>query len=563
MYTKILKEAKYYRYNAIIDMIVNLFDELIPLFIIFAFFELVNNNVYIFSAISAAILILILLRFVIRKNSIMIWSQNAISNLSNKYIKALYSNSRWGIKEKDIVEFISSDINSIRKLSVFYEEIIPQFFSMLFLYILLVIISILNNNFLFIIVPICLFIMYLLKDFIKNIQDKVNKRRDRRYLNMGEKFIEDLKGMSTILMYQAQEKFQKNFNEKSEKHRSDIIFALGLSLPRSSGRIIIANLGIVIFAYLLNNNEFDLGLNRELIIMGFLNISILVKTKKFAYANKQVSMLKPVLIRVFETVERNQKDFSEIGDYIFDKKIEEICIRDASFKYDQQRDLLLNNVSITFKSGNFYSIVGENGSGKSSLIKLIQKRFELLSGEITIDSIPLSMINNESLSSSIAIIENKSFVFSTSIRENLELASNGKYLFTEIIDILKSYGLMSYVESLEKKWDSHIGENGRRLSQGQRQQLTIAMMILQDKSVYILDEATASVNPENTEIILDVLEKLAKDKIVINITHRITDILRADTIIFIDKGKVYQGKNSDLQKIESYNALYDKIKGGN
>lgn len=555
MYMKILKLGKLGRFKAILNILLNLLENIIILLFGVSLVLLIDNNYYIFIYTTLALIVCMLILLFIDNNSIIYWSEKSIQYITNKYVQSLFRNSKWGANSKSLVEVISGDISSIRKLSVFYEEIIPQFIEMFILYIILFIFSLKNMSMVFLIVPMSLVLMYIVSFFVRKIQLKVNKRRDKRYINMGKKFMEDLKAMPTILNYKADEIFQKNFNIKSENHRKDIILSLGISLPRSAARIFIANFSIVLFSFVVYKfyNKIPLV---DLIIMQYLNIQILVSTKKFAYANKQVKMLKPVLNRILKLISVEDISINRLNK--INKTIENICLKDASFHYDKNYKIL-DNINLQFKKGNFYNIVGENGSGKSTIVKLIKGKLKLNDGKLLLNNEDIEQIENNSLPEHISIIEKENFLFNTSIKNNLEYANNKKYDFNQIKYILDEYGLLKFVSEFHKKWDTEIGENGILLSNGQRQQLVIAMHILKDKDVYIFDEATSSVNPENTEIILKALKKLSKEKIIINITHSKKDILYADHIIFIDNANIYQGKHDYLMSNEKYKKLYENL----
>lgn len=553
MYITILNLAKSGKYKAYFEVFIRIIENISLMLIGLSIVRfLYLYDIYYFKISLIILGSVLVLNIFINKSYIIDWSDKAVNKITENYLLSIYESSRHSDKELNLSQFISGDINSIRKLSVFYEEIIPQFIEMIILFIILLFLSIKNLTVLFLVIPISILFMYLVSYFVKSYQKKVNIRRDRRYLNMSNKFMEDLHGMKSILMNNSGEYFQKVFNDKSEKHRKDLIFSLGISLPRSAMRIIIANLAIIIFSYMIWKNYIYTIDITEITLMLYINIYILVLTKKFSYANKQVNMIRPVLSRVLNMI-KNHSYHENIGD-INIENIEEIYIKNASFSY--QNNLIFDNITCKFENKNFYNFVGENGAGKSTLIKLIKGQETLSKGNIYINGIDLNDINKIQLTKKISIIKKRDFIFSGTIKENLLLASYNKD-FNFISEKLKSYGLMNFVNELPKKWDSFIGENGNLLSDGQKQQLIFSMHLLQDKSVYILDEATSSVNPENADIILRALKKLSKDKLIINISHRKMDIEYADKVVLLNDKKIDFIQYDELINNKEYLSLFN------
>ncbi|MGY3755470.1 ATP-binding cassette domain-containing protein [Helcococcus kunzii] len=556
MYIKILKLGRLGRFRAILDMFFNLIENSSLLLFGISIILILEGRYDAFYLSSMLLVSLLFINLFIDRNLIIYWSEKSVQKITNDYLEAIYKNSRWGVKNESLVDILSGDINSIRKLAVFYEEILPQFIEMFILFIALLFLTVKNNSIVFIIVPMAFLIMYFISFFVRKLQHKVNNRRDKRYLNMGAKFMEDLQAMPTILNYNAGNKFQNIFNDKSEKHRKDIIFSLGISLPRSAGRIIVANIGIVLCAYILNKFYLEKISLIELMAIIYLNTQILVTTKKFAYANKQVHMLKPVLNRVLRLIDST----NEVKNYDIkiDEDITEISLKNATFSYDRNQNIF-NQVNLSISKGKLYNIVGENGAGKSTLIKLIKGQINLNSGDLILNNTNIKDIDNSLLAKQISIIEKENFLFNATIKENLEYANKNKYPFEKVVCIIDEYGLLDFINEFPMKWDTQIGENGNLLSNGQTQQLVFAMHLLQDKNVYILDEATSSINPENTKIILDALKKISADKIVINITHNKNDISYSDENIFVNKGELIQGTHKQLLKNDDYIKLYEKL----
>ncbi len=555
MYIKILNLGKSYRFRAFLDILINFIKNISFIFVIILYILFLNKRYIEFSIITIFILAVYIIDIFKQENGLILWSNKAISNLTKDYLKSLFNNSRWKVKNADVVDIVSGDINFIRKLSIFYEEIIPRFCDMFLFYIVFLIVSIRYSTYIFLIPPIAMFLMRLVNNMVKRLQEKYDNKRDRNYINMSSKFIEDLNGINTILMYRADDVFQENFDKKADEHRKSIMFSLLLSLPKSMFRIIISNIGIILSAVLIFN--LDIFIIVKLVLV-YLNSYILINTKKFAYYNKQVKSMEPVLNRVLNMIKEQSVIKNENEEENISNKIENIEFKDLYFKYIDSDKNILEGMNLKFNSGNFYHVVGKNGSGKSTLISLIKGRNEIDKGKILINDIDISQISNEYMSKKIAIIEKDSYILSKTIKDNLIYASNGKMDIEDIKNILEEYSLLKYVNELSEGFDTNVGEGGNLLSPGQKAQLLLAMYILNDKDVYILDEAMSSVNPENRDIILNCLKKLSKTKIIINISHYISDINDDDIVVFFDDGKVYMNRQKELLKLKNYKSLSRK-----
>lgn len=554
MYIKILNLGKSYRFRAFLDILINFIKNISFIFVILLYILFLNKRYIEFSILTIFVLTIYIVDIFKKENGLVLWSNKATSNLTKDYLRALFNNSRWKVKNADLVDLVSGDINSIRGLSIFYEEIIPRFCDMFLFYIVYFIVSITYSTYIFLIPPIAMLLMRLVNNMVKRLQDKYDNRRDRNYINMSSKFMEDLNGINTILMYRADDVFQENFDKKADDHRKSIMFSLLLSLPKSMFRIIISNIGIILSAVLIF--KLDIFIIAKLVLV-YLNSHILINTKKFSYYNRQVMSMEPVLNRVLRMI-KDQSAIENENEVNISNKIESIEFKDVYFKYADSDKNILEDVNLKFARGNFYHVVGKNGSGKSTLISLIKGRNEIDKGKILVNDIDISNISSEYMSEKIAIIEKDSYILSKTIKDNLLYASNEKMDIEEIKNTLEEYSLLKYVNELSDGFDTNVGEGGNLLSPGQKAQLLLAMYILNDKDVYILDEALSSVNPENRDIIINCLKKLSKTKIIINVSHYISDINDDDMVVFFDNGKVHMNRQKELFNLENYKNLSRK-----
>ena len=226
----------------------------------------------------------------------------------------------------------------------------------------------------------------------------------------------------------------------------------------------------------------------------------------------------------------------------------DIDFHDVVFSYEKG-ETALNNVSFKAKHGELTAIVGESGSGKSTILNLISKFYEQGSGDIKIGGVSIKGVNSESVLKDVSMVYQDVFLFNDSIKNNIRFAKPDA-TDEEIISACKSSNCHDFITALEKGYDTLVGENGNRLSGGEKQRVSIARAILKDSPMLLLDEATASLDIENELYVKGAIANLIKDdKTIIMIAHNLTIIKNADNILVLDKGRIVEhGKHETLIK---------------
>ena len=254
----------------------------------------------------------------------------------------------------------------------------------------------------------------------------------------------------------------------------------------------------------------------------------------------------PALERVMGILDIEKGNISRGKENIQD--INEIIMKNVSFKYSGTDVLVLKDISIKLQKGQYIAIVGKSGSGKSTLIKLLLKLYEPLKGEILLNGKKLDSINMDYFYSMTGVVMQDSYLFNMSIVDNL-LIARPDATKEQIDNACKEADIFDFISALPDRYDTVIGEKGIKLSGGQKQRLTIARVFLRDPSLVIFDEATSSIDFQSEQSIARSLNKLAEDKIVIAIAHRFSSIIGARSIIVIDNGEVLDiGSHDDLMK---------------
>ena len=233
------------------------------------------------------------------------------------------------------------------------------------------------------------------------------------------------------------------------------------------------------------------------------------------------------------------------GDINFEKLENQISLQDVNFSYVKNFNVL-NQVSLTIKSGNTTAIVGSTGSGKSTLIKLLLRLYEINSGKILYDDTELKDFKLSTLREKIGLVSQDVFLFEGTVFENIAYG-NLSATEEEIWDAAKQSEAIDFIKDLPNKENTIVGERGQKLSGGQRQRISIARAILKNPEILILDEATSSVDNETEAAIQRSLDVLKKDRTVIVIAHRLSTIRNADCIYVLENGVVTEtGTHNEL-----------------
>lgn len=234
-----------------------------------------------------------------------------------------------------------------------------------------------------------------------------------------------------------------------------------------------------------------------------------------------------------------------------------IKFENVTFSYDET--LVLRNISFSIEEYQTIGIVGKSGAGKSTIINLINKLYDLREGRILIDDHDLSKITEESLRENITTITQNPYIFNMSIKDNLKIA-NPKASDKEIAEKCKQCALDEYISSLEKGYDTMVGENGVILSGGLKQRLAIARAILKNSKIIMLDEATSSLDNETQDFIHHSIKKIRKDYTILIIAHRLSTVIDCDKILVLNEGKIvgFDTHENLVKNNKYYHNLYKK-----
>ena len=256
--------------------------------------------------------------------------------------------------------------------------------------------------------------------------------------------------------------------------------------------------------------------------------------------------------------ENKIKDIQEAKNLIF--KNAEINFKNVKFSYSSNsEDKVLNGINLKFSGGQMTSLVGHSGAGKSTILNLIPRFYDISDGDITIDDQSIYKTKIESLRNNISLVSQETTLFDDTIKNNIKYA-NVDATDEEILKVAKLSYCDEFINLLPKKYDTIIGENGIRLSGGEKQRISIARAMMKKSSIILLDEATSSLDSEIESKIQEALSILTKNRTTIVIAHRLSTILNSNNIFVIDSGNVVASGNHDelLQNSKLYKNFYEK-----
>ena len=236
-----------------------------------------------------------------------------------------------------------------------------------------------------------------------------------------------------------------------------------------------------------------------------------------------------------------------------------INFKNVNFSYLPEKEKTLDSVNLEFEGGKMTSLVGHSGSGKSTIMNLIPRFYDIHTGDITIDNQSIYKIKIRSLRNEISMVTQETTLFDDTIKNNIKYAKENA-TDDEVYEVAKQSFCDDFIKNLPDKYETIIGENGVRLSGGEKQRVSIARAMMKRSSIILLDEATSSLDSETESKIQEALKILTKDKTTIVIAHRLSTILNSNNIYVIDSGKVIDnGKHDELiMKCELYKSFYEK-----
>ena len=455
-------------------------------------------------------------------------------------------------------ELVQESVEGVDQLESYFGQYVPQFFYAFIAPVTLFVFFGLAGSFkVGLVLLICVPLIPGAIMMVQKIAKRLLSKYWDQYAKLGSTFLENLQGMTTLKIYQADEYKNQQMNRESENFRRVTMKVLTMQL----NSIIIMDFfayGGAALGIAMACKEFIDGkiLLQSTIFMLLLSADFFLPMRRLgSYFHVAMNGM-AASDRIFAFLSKDEPD--ERNEILPESGLD-IQLDDVSFSYDGEKEVL-SQVSLNIPEVGFTGIVGESGSGKSTIASLIMGRNTLKVGKVLIAGLDLKTINEESLFKNVNYVGINSTFFKGSVKENM-LMARPDASEEEIWHALFECNIADFFKE-QGGLDFELIENAGNLSGGQRQRLSLARAILHDPKVFIFDEATSNIDVESEEIILEEIKKLSKIKTVIMITHRLMNVHDADRIYCLEKGKIMGcGTHEELKKdCEVYRNLWNTQK---
>lgn len=458
-----------------------------------------------------------------------------------------------GYREKvSTSEVVQVSVEGIDQLETYFGQYLPQFFYAMIapvtLFVMLSFVSFKSALVLLICVPLIPMAIVAVQKIAKKLLNKYWGQ----YTKLGDTFLENLQGLTTLKIYQADEYKNQQMNEESEKFRRITMKVLTMQLNSVTIMDLIAYggaaLGVILAAGQFRQGV--IGLSGCFVII-MLSADFFIPMRRlgsFFHVAMNGMAASDKMFAIIDLPEPEKKSG------VVDRDNCTIKCTDMSFSYTADREVI-HGADIEFKAGCLTAVCGESGCGKSTIAAILMGRNNGYKGSVRIGNTELCDISEESLMKNITYISHSSVLFKGTVRENLLMAKSDAE-DSELWQVLEKTKLADFLRG-EKGLDTLLVENAANLSGGQKQRLALARALLHDSAVYIFDEATSNIDADSENDIMEQIFELAKNKTVIVISHRLANTAKADMIYAMEKGEVRECGTHD--KLVQKNGLYAKL----
>ncbi len=487
-------------------------------------------------------------------------SASRMGYLSSKTVKKVIREQiyqkllRLGSGYKDEVqtsEIVQIAVEGVEQLETYFGAYMPQFFyamlAPLTLFAVLCFVNVPSAVVLLICVPLIPIAIAAVQTWAKKLLSKYWGQ----YTALGDTFLENLQGLTTLKIYQSDAYKNEEMNLEAEKFRKITMKVLTMQLNSITIMDFIAYggaaLGMILAVTQFQAGRVSLGGCLLIILLSADFFLPMRQLGSFFHIAMNGMAASDKIFALLDLPEPNTKTQSCPTE-------SEIICRDVNFSYDGKRQIL-KNVNLTVHAHGLTAIAGESGCGKSTIASILMGRAKQYQGSIKIGGVELSDITEESLMKQITYVSHQSYLFKGTVRENL-LMGKPDASEMQLWEVLERVNLAAFLRA-ENGLDTPVAEKGSNFSGGQCQRLALARALLHDSPVYIFDEATSNIDVESENDIMAEIIRMAKTKSVLVISHRLANITGADTIYVMEKGKIVQsGTHTELL---SHHGVYETL----
>lgn len=449
-------------------------------------------------------------------------------------------------------EVVQVAVEGVDQLETYFGAYLPQFFYAMLAPLTLFIVLCFVNVAAAVVLLICVPLIPVAIAAVQTWAKKLLSKYWGQYTELGDTFLENLQGLTTLKIYQADAFKQQEMNEQAEKFRKITMKVLTMQLNSITIMDLIAYGGAALGVIMAVTQYQSGGVSLEGCLL------IILLAADFFIPMRQLGSFFHIAMNGMAASDKIFRllDLEETKPEITESFPSGHTIRCSglSFSYEPDREIL-HSVDLTFPQGSFTALVGESGCGKSTLASILMGRNKGYTGSVSVGGVPLSSIQEESLLRNITYISHQSYLFKGTVRENLLMGKPGAS-DEELWAVLSRVNLAEFLKA-EQGLDTRLLEKASNLSGGQCQRLALARALLHDSPVYIFDEATSNIDVESENDIMREIHELAKSKTVILISHRLANVVGADHIYVLDHGIV--AESGSHEELLAHHGLYERL----
>jgi len=461
-------------------------------------------------------------------------------------------------------EAVQISTEGVDQLEIYFGKYVPQFFySLLAPVTLFVIVGTMSMK-VAVVLLLCVPLIPISIIAVQKFAKKLLAKYWGTYTGLGDTFLENLQGLTTLKIYQADERYAKKMDEEAEKFRKITMRVLIMQLNSISIMDMVAYggaaIGIILSILELQAGNITLA---ECFFITMISAEFFLPLRLLGSFFHIAMNGNAAADKIFRLLDAPVPDKGTVTNI----PTEKIVLENVNFGYTEEKQVL-HNVSFSIPAHSFVALVGESGCGKSTIASLIMRNHRIEAGKISVGGIDVKDIADEALYKKITRVRHDSYLFKGTVFENLHMGMNAeasvqKYetpadLEEAMYDVLKQVDMYDTIMEKGGLW-MPIEEKGANLSGGQKQRLVLARAILHDSDIYIFDEATSNIDVESEDKIMQVIQELAKTKTIVLISHRLANVVQADKIYVVEKGMIVEsGKHTDLlAKQGAYSKLFE------